>query len=240
MNYQVFESPDAVVYSLSEKLLSLSKEGRDIHVSLSGGSTPKLWFKKLAHTPYNQDINWENIHFWWGDERCVAPTDPESNYGEVNELLFKNIEIPEANVHRILGENDPSSEAIRFSEEMMEIIPSNHGLPEFDWIILGMGTDGHTASLFPNRTDYTETAIAIVATQPESGQIRVSKSTRLIENAKRITYLVLGENKAPILKEIQQNSAGILPYPAANIKSTHGQTEWFLDLQAAKLLSHGE
>ncbi|UGA57026.1 6-phosphogluconolactonase [Vibrio sp. VB16] len=240
MNYQVFESPEAVIHSLSERLLYLSQEERPVHVSLSGGSTPKLLFKRLAQTPYNEGINWANLHFWWGDERCVEPTDPESNFGEVNELLFKKISIPEVNIHRILGENDPSQEAKRFSDEMIQQIQSNNGLPEFDWIILGMGADGHTASLFPNRTDYLESAIAIVATHPESGQIRVSKSARLIENAKRITYLVLGENKASILKEIQQNSAEKLPYPAARIKSTNGQTEWFLDLQAAKMLSHGE
>lgn len=240
MNYQLFESPDAVIHSLAERLLRLSLEGREVHISLSGGSTPKQFFKRLAKTPYKEGIEWANLHFWWGDERCVAPTDPESNYGEVNEILFKNIEIPKANIHRIQGENEPNKEAKRFSTEMVEKIPNNHGLPEFDWIILGMGTDGHTASLFPHQTDYSEQALAIVARQPDSGQIRVSKSARLIANAKQITYLVLGENKAPIVKEIQQHRAETLPYPAANIKSINGHTEWFLDLQAAKMLSHGE
>ncbi len=240
MNYQLFETPQQVVTSLSDNMLQLSLEARPVHISLSGGSTPKQLFKTLASPDYANKIRWENLHFWWGDERCVAATDPESNYGEANELLFKHIEIPPSNIHRILGENDPHKEAIRFAKEMTEVIPHHNGLPQFDWILLGMGTDGHTASLFPGQTDYTEQAIAIVAAHPQSGQLRVSKSARLIANAKHITYLVLGESKAEVLKEIQQTPAEQLPYPAAKVKSADGQTQWFLDLQAAKLLMQGE
>ncbi len=240
MNYQLFETPQQVVTSLSQSMLKLSLEGRPVHISLSGGSTPKLLFKTLASADYADTICWENLHFWWGDERCVAPTDPESNYGEANELLFMHINIPSANIHRILGENDPEQETLRFAKEMQEVIPHHNGLPQFDWILLGMGTDGHTASLFPGQTDYAEQAIAIVAAHPQSGQLRVSKSARLIENAKQITYLVLGESKAEVLKEIQQTPAEQLPYPAAKIRSAVGQTQWFLDLQAAKLLTQGE
>ncbi len=237
MDYQLFETPHQVVTSLAESMLKLSQKAQPVHISLSGGSTPKLLFKTLAGADYASAICWENLHFWWGDERCVAPTDPESNYGEANELLFKHINIPAANIHRILGENDPAEEALRFAKEMTEVIPLHNGLPQFDWILLGMGTDGHTASLFPGQTDYMEQAITIVAAHPQSGQLRVSKSARLIENAKQITYLVLGESKAEIVQQIQQTAAEQLPYPAAKIKSAWGQTQWFLDLQAAKLLA---
>lgn len=240
MNYQLFETPEKVVEALANSLLEQSQQGKAVHISLSGGSTPKLLFKSLAQAPYAESIQWQNLHFWWGDERCVAPTDPESNYGDANELLFKHIALPSENIHRILGEEDPQQEAIRFASEMEQVIPHKNGLPAFDWILLGMGTDGHTASLFPHHTDFDEPALSIVAQHPESGQLRVSKTARLIENADRITYLVLGESKAQVLKEIQQQSADSLPYPAAKVQSNHGQTEWYLDSQAASLLVKGE
>ena len=106
----------------------------------------------------------------------------------------------------------------------------------FDWIILGMGTDGHTASLFPHQTNFDDENPAVIAKHPESGQIRISKTAKLIEQAKRITYLVTGESKADILKEIQATPAENLPYPAAKIKAKNGVTEWYLDKAAAKLL----
>ncbi|WCE32241.1 6-phosphogluconolactonase [Vibrio sp. SCSIO 43137] len=240
MNYQIFQTPEQVVTALAEDMLALSEQERETHISLSGGRSPKLLFRTLAQAPYKQKINWANLHFWWGDERCVEPTDAESNFGEANELLFKHIDIPQKNIHRILGENSPEPEAKRFADEMQQLIPAENGLPAFDWIMLGMGTDGHTASLFPNQTNYDEPAIALVAAHPESGQLRVSKSARLLQNAKRITYLVLGDSKAEVLKQIQQQPAEQLPYPAAKIKSLHGQTEWFVDAQAASLLVKGE
>lgn len=240
MNFYIHNTAQEVVESLSKRLMELSNSGKAVHISLSGGSTPRLLFKNLASTPYNQAVNWKNLHFWWGDERCVGPMDPESNFGEANALLFKNIDIPSNNIHRILGENEPKEEAVRFAGEMEQYVPLSNGIPQFDWILLGLGQDGHTASLFPHKTDYSESAISIVATHPDSGQIRVSKSARLIENAKCVTYLVLGESKAKVLKEIQTIPAAQLPYPAAKIKSVEGDTEWVLDLKAAQMLTQGD
>ncbi|HIF9187588.1 TPA: 6-phosphogluconolactonase [Photobacterium damselae] len=237
MNYRVFETPDQVVNSLAETMREMSQQGRPVHISLSGGSTPKLLFKTLAQAPFATSINWQNLHFWWGDERCVEPTDPESNFGEANKLLFKHVALPSENIHRILGEADPEQEVVRFANEMDKVIPHKHGLPAFDWILLGMGADGHTASLFPHQTDFNDQRLAVIATHPESGQKRISKTARLLENADRITYLVLGEGKAKILKEISEHSADELPYPAAKIQTQFGQTEWFLDSAAAQLLA---
>ena len=137
--------------------------------------------------------------FGGGDDRMVPPTDSESNYGEVQKRLFDHIQIPAENIHRIRGENEPHFELKRFEEELSAVIPNG----VFDWIILGMGTDGHTASLFPHQTNFDDENLAIIAKHPESGQIRISKTAKLIEQTKRITYLVTGESKADILKEIQ-------------------------------------
>ncbi|MEE3607748.1 6-phosphogluconolactonase [Avibacterium paragallinarum] len=232
MNTVIFDNAQCAVEKIAEELKQYSLEGRPVHISLSGGSTPKLLFKTLAAAPYNQAIQWQNLHFWWGDDRMVVPSDPESNYGEVQKLLFDHIAIPEENIHRIRGEAPVEQELARFQNELAEVVPNG----EFDWIILGMGADGHTASLFPHQTNFDDDNLAVIAKHPETGQVRISKTAKLLEQAKRITYLVTGASKAAILKEIQTTPAENLPYPAAKIQAKNGITEWYLDKEAAKLL----
>lgn len=233
MDTQIFETAQQAVEKIAQEFVQYSQQNRPVHISLSGGSTPKLLFKTLAQAPFQTAVQWENLHFWWGDDRMVPPQDPESNYGEVQKLLFDHIQIPEENIHRIRGEDDVQQALARFSQELTACVPNL----AFDWIILGMGTDGHTASLFPHQTDFNNPNVAVIAKHPETGQIRISKTAQLIEKAKRITYLVTGSSKATILKEIQTTSAAQLPYPAAKIKAKNGVTEWYLDKEAAALLS---
>lgn len=237
MDYRIFETPQQVVESLANSLVEYSKQDKPVHISLSGGSTPKLLFKVLAKAPFSTSIEWGNLHFWWGDERCVAPDDAESNFGEAQALLFSQVALPAENIHRILGEDAPEQEVVRFAQEMQDCIPADNGLPCFDWILLGMGGDGHTASLFPGQTDYNEQNIAIIAQHPESGQYRISKTARLLANATRISYLVMGEGKAQVIKQIHDNDDAALAYPAAQVKASQGKTEWFLDADAAKLIN---
>lgn len=232
MNTVIFDDAHRAVEKIAQEFLAYSLENHPVHISLSGGSTPKLLFKTLAKAPYNTEIQWQNLHFWWGDDRMVLPTDPESNYGEVQKLLFDYIQIPTENIHRIRGEEPVEMELKRFQQELSAVVPEQ----VFDWIILGMGTDGHTASLFPHQTNFDDPNLAVIAKHPETGQIRISKTAKLIEQAKRVTYLVTGASKAEILKEIQTIPAENLPYPAAKIKAKNGVTEWYLDKDAAKLL----
>ena len=236
MNYRTFDTPEQVVVSLAESLRDYSKQGAPVHISLSGGSTPKLLFKMLAQQPFSSNINWPNLHFWWGDERCVSPSDAESNFGEAQTLLFDHVAIPGKNIHRIIGENESGQECIRFTEEMQACIESRNGMPCFDWILLGMGDDGHTASLFPGQTDYDAPQLAVIAAHPQSGQLRISKTAKLIGNAKRISYLVLGSNKAEVIKQIEQQAEAAQHYPAAQIVAVEGTTEWYLDAAAAQLI----
>ncbi|EKO3675301.1 6-phosphogluconolactonase [Vibrio metschnikovii] len=237
INHKIFQTPQQVVDTLADEMLRYSQQNQPVHISLSGGSTPKMLFQRLASAPYAEAIDWQNLHFWWGDERCVAADDPESNYGEANALLFSQVTIPAQNIHRIRGEADPHTEAERFAAEMLQCITSENGTPVFDWILLGVGADGHTASLFPDVTDYHDPHLSVVATQPQSGQLRVSKTAKVLQAAKRISYLVLGAGKADIVHEIHTTPAEELPYPAAKIQSTTGETEWFLDLDAAKKIA---
>lgn len=232
MNKVIFDTAQQAVEKIAQEFKAYSEQGKNIHISLSGGSTPKLLFKTLAQVPYNTQIQWQNLHFWWGDERMVEPTDPESNYGEVQHLLFDHINIPTENIHRIYGENDVERERERFENEIKENIPDQ----TFDWIILGMGEDGHTASLFPHQTDFEDNHLAVIATHPDTKQVRISKTAKLIEKAQRVTYLVTGKSKAEILQEIQIKEANELVYPAAKIKARNGNTQWYLDRNAAELL----
>ncbi|WP_170114893.1 6-phosphogluconolactonase [Photobacterium rosenbergii] len=237
MNYHVFENADQVVHALANGLKEYSELGRPVHISLSGGSTPSQLFAYLAGSEFAKSIQWQNLHFWWGDERCVAPEDEQSNYGQAKALLFDHIAIPAENIHRIRGEEFAAMEAIRFAQEMIAEIPEKDGLPEFDWILLGMGTDGHTASLFPGQTDYDTTEIAAIAAHPDTRQIRVTKTAHLLANAKRITYLVLGASKSAVIKQIADNAPAAEAYPAAKVSSKAGTTEWYLDSEAAKELA---
>ncbi|WP_047047196.1 6-phosphogluconolactonase [Vibrio mexicanus] len=233
INHKIFQTAEQVVESLANDMKAFSEQGRPVHISLSGGSTPKMLFKLLATDAYASTIQWNNLHFWWGDERCVAPDDAESNYGEANALLFSKVNLPAENIHRILGENEPKAEAERFAKEMADVIPTENGTPVFDWILLGVGADGHTASLFPGQTNYQDENLSVLASHPESGQIRVSKTAKVLEAAKRISYLVLGAGKVEIVHEIHTTPANDLPYPAAKIQSKTGETEWYLDSDAA-------
>ncbi|BCL73357.1 6-phosphogluconolactonase [Vibrio nigripulchritudo] len=237
INHKIFQTVDQVVESLANELKAFSEQGKPVHISLSGGSTPKMLFKLLATDAYATSIQWNNLHFWWGDERCVAPDDAESNYGEANTLLFSQVEIPAENIHRIRGEDEPAVEAERFAKEMADVIPTENGTPVFDWILLGVGADGHTASLFPGQTNYNDEKLAVLASHPESGQIRVSKTAKVLEAAKRISYLVLGAGKIEIVHEIHTTPAEALPYPAAKIQSKAGETEWYLDSDAASKIA---
>lgn len=232
MNKFIFETAQQAVEKIAQEFKAYSEKGTPVHISLSGGSTPKLLFKTLAQAPYANEIQWQNLHFWWGDDRMVPPTDEQSNYGEVQKLLFDHINIRAENIHRIRGEENVETELARFSQELTACVPDL----AFDWIILGMGNDGHTASLFPHQTNFDDPNVAVIAKHPESGQIRISKTAKLIEKAKRITYLVTGAAKAEILKEIEETPAERLPYPAAKIQAQNGVTEWYLDKDAARLL----
>jgi len=217
--------------TVSEKAAS----GDSITVALSGGHTPKAFFEILAEPPYRGDIPWDKVVLFWGDERCVPPDNDESNYKMTNLALLSKIDIPSANVHRVKGEDPPHNEALRYEEEIKEFVsPGGNGFPRFDWIFLGMGEDGHTASLFPGAPTLEEREkICVVATHPETGQKRISVTLPVLDNAKRVSFLVAGELKVPVLRDIMEKGDKPLPYPASMVSPTEGLLEWYLDRAAA-------
>jgi len=151
-NLHIFKCPEELANQFADLMMSWVEKhsGNSFNLAISGGKTPDLLFSMLA-SKYENSTRWQKIHFWWVDERMVPPTNPESNFGVVQKLLFSKISIPEENIHRIKGENAPETETHSYSVQIQEKLPQQDGWPVFDLILLGMGDDGHTASIFPDQ-----------------------------------------------------------------------------------------
>ena len=230
---KIYDDAASVTDAFAIHLDQWIKESKSpfFHVALSGGSTPKLLFRHLAEK-YKDTIDWSKVHFWWGDERMVPADDDESNYKMTNELLLSRVDIPEANIHRIHGEEDPSTESARYSDEIESLVPEKETWPAFDLIILGMGDDGHTASIFPNQMELLHSLdVCEVATHPSSGQKRITLTGKVLNSAEKTAFLVTGENKADRLQEIFSNSEKGRLLPAFHIHPA-GELYWFVDKAA--------
>jgi len=239
-NVKIFPTP----YELAEKFADemvimaadLEKAGKPFTIALSGGSTPELLYSVLGDH-FSKSVRWENIHFFWGDERCVSPDNPESNYGMAKRSLLGRIDIPETNIHRIKGENDPDAEAARYSLEISENIRYRDGLPSFDLVILGLGEDGHTASIFPSDAMLMHSGkICEVAAHPVSWQKRITLTGRIINNADTVAFLATGRKKAEIVEKVINKRSSAQNFPAFGIVPVYGELLWFLDKEAGALL----
>ena len=236
MEVNIYDSKQEIAKQFSEYFYQFTKDKERITVALSGGSTPKIVFEELARN-YKDRISWDKVHFYWGDERCVPPDHEQSNYKMTSDLLLSNISIPESNIHRIRGENDPSMEALRYAELLEENIPVKNSLPHFDLVILGMGDDGHTASVFPHQIDLWDSEkLCEVAQHPDSGQRRVTLTGKVINNAAKVVFLVTGLTKAEKIREIVREVGNYKNYPAALVRPISEDLSWHLDKEAASKL----
>lgn len=208
-------------------------KGKDrFTVALSGGSTPKLLFKLWADQ-YRERIEWSKVHFFWGDERCVPPEHADSNFGVCKALLLDHIDIPAENIHRIHGEVEAEMEAKRYGEEIAHHASPLNGIPSFDLVILGMGDDGHTASIFPHQIAFIDSEdYCVVATHPDTGQNRITITGSVINNAETVVFLVSGGNKREKVRAILQKENGYESYPAAHVRPKTGELYWFVDKEA--------
>ena len=235
MNKKVFDTPQAVAEGFAADFVALVNAHDSLTVALSGGSTPKILFDLLAEK--HADLSWNKVHFYWGDERCVPPNDAESNYKMTVDHLLSKIDIPEGNIHRVKGELDPTEETKAYGEQIDQNLPAANGLPQFDLVILGMGGDGHTASIFPHEIELlNEENTCALATHPESGQKRVTLTGGVINNAKNICFLVTGAGKTEKVDEIFHQSGDWKSYPASYIKPAEGALTWYMDEAAAAKL----
>lgn len=238
MKIRIFENKEELNAAFTDWLKEILVGKETLMLALSGGSTPKSLFDYWAENP-EKDIDWKKIKFFWGDERCVPPTDEQSNYKMTKEHFFDRIPVPESNIFRIYGENPPEEEANRYAEVLKTELRSENGIPSFDVLMLGMGDDGHTASIFPQEIElWNSPKLCVVGTHPETGQKRVSLSGRAINAARNVAFLVTGENKAQKVSEIISHPAEAeKKYPAALVQPDSGDLIWFVDKAAASLLS---
>ena len=201
-------------------------------VALSGGSTPGLLYQLLANPnePFRDRIPWSNIHFFWSDERHVPPDHPDSNYRMANEALLSHVPISENNVHRVLSENADASAAAEAYESTLWAL-ADDGLPRLDLILLGLGTDGHTASIFPGSEVLHETRRLVAAPWVEKlTTYRITMTLPLLNNGASVMFLVSGKEKTQIVNEVLE---GAKKYPAQEVRPTNGELLWLLDEDAA-------
>jgi 6-phosphogluconolactonase len=236
---RVFSTLDALAQSIAAILIKdLDRIEPDHYytVALSGGTTPDYIFRYLADN-YADRISWEKLLVFWVDERCVPPEDDESNYRMAYESLLQNVPIPDANVFRIKGEDDPAAEARQYSELVGSMVPFYNGMPQFDLMLLGVGKDGHTASIFPERSElFNSSQLFEVVLRPDKRQKRITATGKLINNSSLIYFIVTGKEKAEIVSEIIEKKTGSDRYPASRVNPVSGHLVWMLDADAASLL----
>lgn len=236
----IFEDPARTAHAVAMRIINgvnkKKKSGDEpFNLALSGGSTPNILFELLAGE-LKSKLDWSAIRLFWVDERCVPPTDKESNYGVAKKLMISKVPIAPENVFRMKGEVNPAEEAARYRTLLAEKLPKANGLPQFDMILLGMGDDGHTASIFPDRMVLLQADETVaIAQHPISGQYRVSLTGKLIENAKELLFVITGDGKAEVLDEIMHEKQDFERYPSYYILA-NSHAELYLDHDAAKKL----
>jgi len=233
----IFENAElsarAVADLILEKANAKKQQSQYFNIAVSGGSTPKFLFSLLAEEDYRTLIPWESIRFFWVDERCVEPTHPESNFGMTYDALLQFAFVPAENIFRMKGEDIPENEAERYKNLLRNKLPAKNGFPIFDLILLGLGDDGHTASIFPDNLLLLDSEKTVdVATHPVSGQKRITLTGKTINNADELVFLINGANKAKIVADIINQTPEAKKYPANYVHNAAGQCSFYLDKEA--------
>jgi 6-phosphogluconolactonase len=233
---RIFDSVDALAAASAELIISESAAADRYTLAFSGGTTPEkiyaLWAQKYMNIEH-----WQKIRCFWSDERCVPPDDPESNYRMVRQTLLIPMQIPPDHIFRIYGEEEPEAEAKRYSEVLEREVPERGGIPSFDLVMLGIGEDGHTASIFPDRMSLFNSPMnCAVAEHPVSKQHRITFTGRILDAAQTILVLATGMKKAEIVKSILRFPQQSRQYPVSRLRTASGSVVWMLDKEAAAFL----
>lgn len=207
--------------------------------ALAGGSTPRQLYSLLASVRFTAPIDWSRVDFFWGDERCVPPSNAESNYRMARETLLDAIAPDPARVHRMMGEVEPADAAMAYERQLHDFfaVPPAGPSPSFDLVLLGMGADGHTASLFPGTAALNETQRWVVVNRLSlNASPRLSLTFPILNAASHVLFLVSGPGKAACLKQVLERPPAGDPVPAQRVRPRRGQLEWMVDADAASRL----
>jgi len=234
---EIYPEQNALFRAATERIASILaaklQEKERATLVLTGGNTPRPAYELLSKPPFSERVDWNRVHFFRGDERCVPPDSPESNFGMAWSALISKVNAPPAHIHRIAGElEDAEKAASLYEAEIRSILPGD-GVPSFDLVLLGMGEDGHTASLFPG-TQWDEERLVVTNHVPQSGARRISMTPRLLNEAKAIILLTAGSNKAKALARAQGDPAS--DSPVSRIRPARGSLMWMVDRAAASQL----
>lgn len=232
---KIYPNPQAL-FSAAARVVTLALQaglGKNPNATfvLAGGATPRGVYELLAASREFRD--WNRVTFFWGDERCVPPDSDESNSRMVQESLLSSLSVPDANIHRIHAELEDGEKAALLYQDEVRSHFQGSGLPRFDLVLLGMGEDGHTASLFPG-THWDEERLVIVNHAPRPPIRRISMTPRLFNLSQQLVFLVAGQAKAYALKRVLEDPS--CDYPAKRIQPTAGELIWMVDSAAASQL----
>ena len=207
-------------------------------IALSGGSTPKVLYGLFATEPYLGQINWLSVEIFWSDERCVPPDDAESNYAMAKEVLLSKIPIQPRQVHRMPAEKaDLDAAAQEYTLEMQRVFSTN-GIPAFDLIQLGMGPEGHTASLFPHQPSlHEQQRLVMPVSVPKPPPLRLTFTPPILNAPRHVLFLVTGSEKADAVQAVLEGPYQPDEYPAQIVRPTNGEVTWMLDTAAAGKLT---
>lgn len=240
-NIQVFDDVNALLDALVCQWLKIAKESiadhGAFHVALAGGSTPKIFYSRLAEKSTADFIAWDKVHFYFGDERYVPQNDVDSNYRMVYEALFSKVDISESQIHAmVIPSLTPENNAQRYARLIERQLKKDaSGRPTFDLILLGVGEDGHTASLFPDTEILNEVKKSVAAQFVDKlGVWRVSLTYPTLNAANHVFMLMVGESKSEMFLALSESAAGDIHYPVLRI-NPQGDFQWFLDKAAAHL-----
>lgn len=238
----VLEDAAALAEHGAKQFVTLAQQAIQSHgkfsVALSGGSTPRKMYQLLAQTPYRDEVDWSNVHVFWGDERYVPPDDPDNCFYMVQEVLLAHVPITAANIYPIptIG-STPEAAAQAYAATLTAFFD---GAPAFDLVYLGMGPDGHTASLFPGQSAVTtpsEELVVAIHDAPKPPPTRISLTFKALNAAKNILFLITGADKADMLKQVLQEPLEIAQRPSQGIQPKNGTLTWLVDKEAAAQLS---
>ncbi len=239
-NIHAYPNKEKLVAATTERIADCIEQAIQqnglCNMALSGGNTPGGIFSLLASSPYRDRLDWSRLHLFWGDERMVSPEHQDSNYRLVQETLLEHIKIPHENVHRMRGEIAPEEAAAEYAELLHDHFKESP--PCFDLMLLGLGEDGHTASLFPG-TDAVEecekNAVAVFV--PKLDAWRVTLTLPVLNAARKILFLVSGISKSEMVQRIMGNKQPDKEIPASMVNPQNGEIRWMLDSDAMVLIN---
>ncbi len=215
---------------------AVSQRGRFL-VALSGGTTPVPLYELLTKQPFREQVDWSITQVFWGDERCVPVEDLENTYRQVYDILLGRLSIPAGNIHRVKTELEPEAAAADYAVELRKYAAAPLAWPRFDLVLLGMGSDGHTASLFPGSDEPTSTPVlAVTGHYEDRPSQRVTLTPDVFNSARTVMFLVSGQGKAEVLKRVLYGEHQPKDLPAQRIHPSEGSTIWMVDRAAASLL----